>query len=74
MGETRTVKRVLEVMMKIYAKMLGEKTQDMMRKISRSSFRADEKIDMKIHKFEEMVIEIDKISLADNLKYAVSLQ
>ena len=45
-----------------------------MRKISGNSFRTEEKIDVMIDKFEEMATEIEKIKLAKNLRYALSLQ
>ena len=57
-----------------FFKTTGEKTADMMRKIRGNCFRTEDKIDVKIDKFEEMVVEIDKIRLAENLKYAMSLQ
>ena len=45
-----------------------------MRKISGDSFKKEERIDKKIDKFEEMITEVDKISLANDMKYALSLQ
>ena len=73
-GETRTVKKILDVLSEKYAKNLGEKTQDTMRMISGSNFKTEDKIEMKIDKFEEMVTEVDRIGLVDNFKYAMSLQ
>ena len=73
-GETRTVKRVLNVMTEKFAITMGEKTAEMMRKISGKSFKSEEKIDVMIDKFEELVTEVEKIKLAENLRYATSLQ
>ena len=69
--ETRTVKKILDVMTEKYTKTLGEKTQDMMRKISGSGFKSEEKIEMKIDRFEEMVTEVDRIGFVDNIKYTM---
>ena len=46
----------------------------MLRKISGNNLKTEEKIDVMIDKFEEMVIEIENIKLAENLRYATSLQ
>ena len=73
-GETRTVKKILDVLSDKYAKTLGERTQDMMRMISGSNFKSEEKIEMKIDKFEEMVTKVDRIGLVNNFRYAMSLQ
>jgi len=66
-GEARTMKRILEVMTKMFDKNLSEKTTDMIRKISGEGFKSDENMD-KIcyvwrydHRHEE-----DKV--AENLK------
>ena len=72
-GGTRTVKKILEVMTKMFAKTIGENTADMMRKISGNNFKTEEKIDVMIDKFEDMVTEIERIKLAENLKYAMRL-
>ena len=56
-GETRTVKKIQDVMYEKYSKTLIEKTQDMMRKIGGSSLKSEEKIEMNIERFEEMVTE-----------------
>ena len=73
-GQTRTVKKVLEVMTEKFAKTTGEKTAEIMRRISVNNFKTEEKINVMIDKFKEMVTEIEIIRLAENLKYAVSLQ
>ena len=57
-----------------FAKTIGEKTVEMMRRISGNGFWSDEKIDMMIDRFEEMITETEKIKLAENLKYAMGLQ
>ena len=46
----------------------------MMRKISGRNFKAGDKIDKKIHGFEDMLTEMDKISLLENMRYALGLQ
>ena len=72
-GRTITVKKILEVMTDKFSKTTSEKTSDMMKKLSGNIFRSEDKIDVKIDKFEEMVIEIENIKLAENLRYAMSL-
>ena len=72
--ELRIVKKVLGVMTEKFAKTIGEKTAEMMRKISWNSFKTEENIDILIDKFEEIVTEIEQIKLAENLKYGVSVQ
>ena len=42
-GEVRTVKRILEVMIEKFAKTTGEKTLEMMRRISGNGFQSDER-------------------------------
>ena len=39
-----------------------------------SNFKADENVDRLIDRFEELIYETDKMKLAINLKYALSLQ
>ena len=73
-GSTRTVKKILEVMTEKFSKTTSEKTSDMMKKISGDGFKQEDKIDVMIDKFEEMVIETENIKLAENLRYAMSLQ
>lgn len=71
---TRTVKKILEVMTEKFSKTTGEKTLEMMKKISGYVFNTKDKIDVMIDKFEEMVIETENIKLAENLRYTMSLQ
>ena len=71
-GVTRTVKKILEVMTEKFAKTTSEKTLDMMKKIS--GFKSENKIDVMIDRFEEMITETENIRLAENLRYAMSLQ
>ena len=73
-GETRTVKKILEVMTEKFAKTTSEKTLDMMKKISGNGFKSEDKIDVMIDRFEEMITETENIRLAENLRYAMSLQ
>ena len=57
-----------------FSKTTSEKTSDMMKKISGDGFKTEDKIDVMIDKFEEMVIESENINLAENLRYTMSLQ
>ena len=71
-GETRTVDRVLTVMAEKYSKTVCEKITETMKRIS--GFRTDEKVDVLINNFEEMVMEAETLRLARRLKYALSSQ
>ena len=64
-GETKIVKRILEVITEKHYKRVGR---------SGNSFKTREKIDTMIDKFEGMVTEGEKIKLAENLKFAIGLQ
>ena len=57
-----------------YTKTTSEKTSDMMKKISRNGFKSEDKIDVMIYRFEEIITETEKMRLAENLRYAMSLQ
>ena len=46
--ETRTMKRILEIMTEKFAKTTREKTTEMMRKVSGDGFKFDENIDLMI--------------------------
>ena len=46
----------------------------MMRKISGEGFKSDENVDKMIDRFGDMIIEMKKIKLAENLDYAMGLQ
>ena len=46
----------------------------MMKNISDGGFKRDDKIDVMIDKYEEMVTETVNIKLAENLRYAMNLQ
>ena len=46
----------------------------MMRKISDEGFKSDENVDKMIDRFGDMIIEMKKIKLAENLDYAMGLQ
>ena len=67
-GETRMVKRILEVMTEKFTKTTSEKIVDMIRKISDNGFILDEKIYVMIDRFEEMKASTEKIRLPENLK------
>ena len=72
-GSTRTVKKILDVMTEKFSKTLSEKTLDMMKKISGEGFKTDDKIDVMIDKYEEIVTETVNIELAKNLRYSMNL-
>ena len=71
---TRAVMRIFEVMNEKYGKNLSEKTSDMMRKISGEGFKSDENVDKMIDRFGDMLTEMKKIKLAENLDFALGLQ
>ena len=51
-GETRTIKKVLEVRIEKLNKTIGEKRVDILRNIS--GFKTEEKMDVLLHTFKEM--------------------
>ena len=71
-GDIITVKRVLDIMMEKYSKTKDEKILELMKKIS--NFKMDDSVETLIDRFEEMMTEVDKEKLAENLKYALSSQ
>ena len=71
-GEDRNVKKVLDVMNEKFSKTKGENLLELMKDIS--GFKTDENIETLIDKFEERVTETEKMDLATNIKYALSLQ
>merc|ERR1712237_283242 len=71
-GETRTVRKVLEVLAEKYSKTICEQIKDTMRKICSS--KMSEKVDTLIDNFDEMLIEMTNLRLAEILQYAVSAQ
>ena len=73
-GTTRTVDRIFEIMSKKFDRNKGEKTLEMMRKISGEEFKSDESVDKMIDRFGDMIVEMKKINLANNLDYAMGLQ
>ena len=73
-GTARTVMRILEVMTEKFDKNMSEKTSEMMRKISGEGFKSDENVDKMIDRFGDMILEMKKIRLAENLDYAMGLQ
>ena len=66
--------RILEVMTKKFDKNLSEKTSDMMRKISGEGFKSDENVDRMIDRFGDIILEMKKIKLAENLYHVMGLQ
>ena len=73
-GETKTVKRVLDVLSEKYEKSISEKIMDVIKKISGEGYKAEENVDKMLDKFEQMMAEIEKVKLAQNLNYAMGLQ
>ena len=73
-GETRTVRRMLEVLAEKYDRNVSVKTMEVMQKISGEGFKSDESVDKMIDRFEDMVLEVKKIRLAERLEYAMGLQ
>ena len=73
-GTTRTVDRILEIMSEKFDRNKGEKTLEVMRKISGEGFKSDESVDKMMDRFGDMMVEIEKIRLADNLNNAMGLQ
>ena len=73
-GETRTVDRILEIMSEKFDRNMGEKTLEMMRKISGEGFKSDESVDKMMDRFGDMIVEMKKINLVNNLDLAMGLQ
>ena len=61
-------------MTKKFDKNLSEKTSDMMRKISGEGFKSDENVDRMINRFGDIILEMKKIRLAENLYPVMGLQ
>ena len=66
--------RILEVKTKKFDKNLSEKTSDIMRKISGEGFKSDENVDRMIDRFGDIILEMKKIKLAENLYHVMGLQ
>ena len=73
-GNTRTVKKILDVMTEKFAKTTSEKTLNIMKNISGNGLKYEDKIDGMIDRFEEMITETESLRLAENLRYPMSLQ
>merc|ERR1712074_14548 len=71
-GETRTVEKVLEVLAEKYSKTICEQIRDTMKKICSS--KMNEKVDTLIDNFDEMLMEMNNLKIAERLEYAVSTQ
>jgi len=71
-GETRTVGKVLEVLAEKYSKTTCEQIKDTMKKICSS--KMSEKVDTLIDNFDEMLMEMNNLKIAERLEYAVSAQ
>ena len=66
------MKKVLDVMNEKFLKMKGEKILELMKKIS--DFWTDGNVETLIDRFKEMIMETENMNLAENLKYALSVQ
>ena len=53
---TGTVDRILEIMSEKFDRNMGEKTLEMMRKISGEGFKSDESVDRIMDRFRDMII------------------
>ena len=73
-GETKTVDRVLEILSEKFERNTSEKTLEVMKKISGECFKSDESVEKMDDRFGEMLVEIERIKLAENLNYALGLQ
>ena len=58
-GTTRTATKILEVMSEKYDRNMGEKTSEMMRKISGEGFKSDESVDKMIDRFGDMILKMN---------------
>ena len=54
-GETRTVEKILDIMSEKFDRNMGEKTLEMMRKISGEGFKADESVDKMMDRFGDEI-------------------
>ena len=53
---------------------VGVKRIEIMRKVSGEVFKSDESVDKMMDRFGDMIVEMKKINLANNLDYAMGLQ
>ena len=73
LGDVRTVDRVLAVMSEKYSMTICEKIMEVMKTIC--GFRTDEKVDVLIDKFDEMMLEVQTLNMMTaRLRYALSKQ
>ena len=72
-GETRTVKRILEIMSEKYQRKIGEKIMGVMKKICGEGFKTNGDIERVIDSFEQMMVDIDEVKLEQNLKFGMGL-
>ena len=72
LGENINVKRVLEVLEHKFSKTKGEKVLYMMKYVS--GFKTDEKVEILMDIFEDMVTEVRRRDLVTSLEYALLLQ
>ena len=71
-GDERTVRNIMEILSEKYYITTGEKILLLMKKIS--EFKIDDDIETLIDKFEDIITEAEKVDLAKNLNYALSIQ
>ena len=68
----RTVKSILDIMDEKYLKTVGEKTLELMKNIT--EYKTDGTVEELIDNFGRMMTEVEKIELAQNVNYALTLQ
>ena len=72
--DTRTVARILEVMSEKYGRNTGEKVLDLAKRMSGEGWKNDDSIEKMVEGFDRMIIDIEKLKMAENLRYAMGLQ
>ena len=68
----RKVKSILDVMDEKYLKTVGEKTLEVMKKIT--EYKTDGTVEELIDNFGRLMTDVEKIDLAQNLNYVLTLQ
>ena len=69
-----TVDKVSDILSEKFDRNMSEKTLDMMKKISGKGFKSDESVDKMMDRFGDMIVEMKKINLTQNLDYAMGGQ
>merc|ERR1712175_39068 len=66
--------KILEIISEKFDRNMGQKTFEMMRMISGEGFKSDESVDKMMDRFGDMIVEMKKIRLDENLEYVMGLQ